>query len=245
MMACGSPSTAPLRDTTRLTMTTPTIDSLRRSRTGPSSAGTSRRPSRNRRPTGASSMTAGSGAMRRISPSVSVNDGGDAHLARQLGLRLQVARLAVHGDDDLRPHPAVHLAQLVAPRMPGDVHQRLVVGEDIAAVAGEAVLDAPDGLLVAGNGARGKDDDVALVERDLRMLLLGDAGERGARLALAAGAQQHDLVAVEVGELVLVEVAEALRQVAGLDGDVDDAMQGAAGDDQLAARPPAPPRRRL
>ena len=68
------------------------------------------------------------------------------------------------------------------------------------------------------------------------MLLLGDAGERGARLALAAGAQQHDLVAVEIGELVLVEVAEALRQVAGVDGDVDDAMQGAAGDDQLAAR---------
>ena len=91
--------------------------------------------------------------------------------------------------------------------MAGDVHQRLVVGQDIAADAREVVLDAPDRLLVAGDGARGEDDEVALVERDLGMLLLGDAGERGARLALAAGAQQHDVAALEIAELVLVEVA--------------------------------------
>ena len=42
-------------------------------------------------------------------------------------------------------------------------------------------------------------------------------------------------LAVEVAELVLVEIAEALRQVAGLHRHLDDAMQGAAGDDQLAA----------
>ena len=189
-------------------------------------------------PTGASSMTAGSGASRTISPSSQREHGLDAHLARELGLRLQMARLAVHRHDDLRPHPAVHLAQLVAARVTGDVHQRFVVGQDIAAVARQVVLDAPDRLLVARDGARGEDHDIALVERDLRVLLLGDARERGARLALAAGAQQHDVAAVEVGELVLVEVLEALRQVAGIDGDLDHAVQRAPRNDELAAGRP-------
>ena len=102
-------------------------------------------------------------------------------------------RLAVHRHDDLGRSPGVHAPQLIAPRMAGDVHQRFVVGEDIAAGAREVVLDAPDRLLVAGNGARGEDHDVALVERDLRMLLLGDARERRALLALAAGAQEDDV----------------------------------------------------
>ena len=48
--------------------------------------------------------------------------------------------------------------------------------------------------LVAGDGARGEDDEVALVELDGGMLVVGDAGHRRARLALAARAQQHHLV---------------------------------------------------
>ncbi len=91
----------------------------------------------------------------------------------------------------------------------------------------------PTAFSLPGMVREEKIDEVALVERDLRMLLLGDARQRRARLALAAGAQQYDVAAVEVGELVLVEVAEALRQVAGVDGDLDHAVQGAAGDDEL------------
>ena len=45
------------------------------------------------------------------------------------------------------------------------------------------------------------------VERDLGVLVLGDARQRGARLALAAGAQQHDLAARQIAELLLVEIA--------------------------------------
>ena len=136
---------------------------------------------------------------------------------------------AVHRHDDLGAQQAVHAPQLIAPRMPGDVHQRFVVGEDIAAGAREVVLDAPDRLLVARNGARGKDHDVALVERDLRMLLFRDARERRTLLALAAGAQEDDVAPRQRLELVLVEKAEALRQVAGIDGDLDHAVQRAAG----------------
>ncbi len=65
------------------------------------------------------------------------------------------------------------------------------------------------------------------------MLLLGDAVERGALLALAAGAQKHDLVARQVAELVLVVMLEALRQVAGLARDLDHAVERTARDDQV------------
>ena len=66
------------------------------------------------------------------------------------------------------------------------------------------------------------------------MLVLGDAGEGGARLALAAGAQGTISARLQEAELVLVEIAEVLRQVAGVDRDLDDAVQRAARDDELA-----------
>ena len=78
--------------------------------------------------------------------------------------------------------------------MAGDVHQRVAVGDDIAAQIDEPVLDTPDRALVARDGARGEDDEIALVELHVGMLVLGDAGHRRARLALAARAQQDDLV---------------------------------------------------
>ena len=107
-----------------------------------------------------------------------------------------------------RLQPAIDLLQLVATRVAGDVHQRVGVGDDLAALPGEAVLDLGDRLLVAGNGARGEDHQIALAERDRRVVVFGDAGERGAGLALAAGAQQQNLVGLQIGELVLVERRE-------------------------------------
>ena len=68
-----------------------------------------------------------------------------------------------------------------------------------------------DRLLVAGDGARGEDHEVARGERHVRMLVLGDAGQRGARLALAAGQQRHDLVARQVA--VGVRAAERRQPV--------------------------------
>ena len=68
-----------------------------------------------------------------------------------------------------------------------------------------------------------------------RMLVCGDARHGGARLALAAGRQAHDLVALQIGELLLVEVVEILRQIAGFDAHLDRAVQRAAGDDEAAA----------
>ncbi len=66
------------------------------------------------------------------------------------------------------------------------------------------------------------------------MIAVCDAGHGRARFALAAGTQQHDIGPLHVREVLLVVVLEVLRQVAGIDGDLDDAVERAAGYDQLA-----------
>ena len=63
---------------------------------------------------------------------------------------------------------------------------------------------------------------------------IGDARHRGARLALAARAQHDGLVGRQVGEPLLIEIGEAFRQVAGVDRDLDDAMQRAPRDHERA-----------
>ena len=67
------------------------------------------------------------------------------------------------------------------------------------------------------------------------MLVLGDARERGARLALAAGAQRHDLVGRQVAvELGAAEILDAV-EIAGLARDLLDAVHRAADHHDLAA----------
>ena len=126
------------------------------------------------------------------------NDLGDAGRARELGVLGEMQRLAVHRNGDARLHPAIKLRHLGAARMAGDVHQMRAVGDDLDALPHQPVDELADRLLVARDGARGEDHQVALRERHLGVLVLGDARERGARLALAAGAQRHDLVVRQV-----------------------------------------------
>ena len=138
---------------------------------------------------------AGSGA-RLHHVAVATDDSRHARRTRELRVLLQMPRLAVHGDGDLRPHPAVHLLQLLAARMAGDVHQRIAIGDDLAAEIEPAGSGcAPTARSLPGMVREEKMTRSPFVELDLGMLVLGDARERGARLALAAGAQQHHLVA--------------------------------------------------
>ncbi len=131
-----------------------------------------------------------------MSPLRTLTHLADAGSTRELGMLGQMPRLPVHGDGDARANPAVHLLELLAPRMAGDVDQRVAVGENLAAQIDELVLDAANLALVSRNGARGEDDEVAPPELDAGVLVLGDARQRRARLALAACAQEHHLVAV-------------------------------------------------
>ena len=72
-------------------------------------------------------------------------------------------------------------------------------------------------------------------ERDLGMLVLGDARERRARLALAAGAERHDLVGRQIA--VGIHRPEILHavEIAGLARDLHDALHGAADHHDLAS----------
>ena len=65
------------------------------------------------------------------------------------------------------------------------------LGHDLDAEPHQRVLQPADRLLVAGDDARGEDHGVAVLEHDVRVVVAGDAGQRGARLALAAGADQQ------------------------------------------------------
>ena len=61
-----------------------------------------------------------------------------AHLLRQALVRVQVARLAMHRHRDLRLDPAVHLLELVAAGMAGDVDEMVALGDHLDALAGPA-----------------------------------------------------------------------------------------------------------
>ena len=65
---------------------------------------------------------------------------------------LQMSSLAMHGDGDLGLHPAIELLELATPRVAGDMDRRILVGDELEATVGEAVLHAANGLLVAGDG---------------------------------------------------------------------------------------------
>ena len=73
------------------------------------------------------------------------------------------------------------------------------------------VADRP---LVAGDHAAGEHHRVALAQRDARMRVHRDARQRAARLALAAGDQDQQIVVRDIVGLVLADEARNGRQIA-------------------------------
>ena len=146
----------------------------------------------------------------------------------------EMQRFPMRGDENVRPHPFDHVAQFGAARMPGYVHEMIAVGDHVHALCHQPVDDARHRLLVARNGAGGKDHAVAATQRDFRMLVLGDAGERGARLALAAGAKRQHLVRRQIAVgLHLAEILHAV-EVTGLARHLHDPLHSPADHHDLA-----------
>ena len=71
------------------------------------------------------------------------------HSRGELGMRDQVAGLAMHRDRDLRADHLVHAHQLVARRMPRDMDEMVLLGDDLDAEPDQRVLQPADRLLVA------------------------------------------------------------------------------------------------
>ena len=134
----------------------------------------------------------------------------------QLRMFGQMPRLAVHGDGDLRSDPLVHLGQFFSGRMAGNVDEMVPVGHNVQAQAAEGVLQAPNGDLVPGNDAGREDDRIPFFQNHMRVLVAHDAPQGGARLALATGAEQQDLVARQVAKVFDPDRRLNIGQVAGV-----------------------------
>ena len=93
---------------------------------------------------------------------------------------------------------------------------------------------APDRLLVARDRARGENHAIAFRQRDIRMLVLRDACECGAWLALRAGQQRHDLVARQIAVGVGRAEFRNVVEIAAIAGDVGHPVHGAADHHDLA-----------
>ena len=128
----------------------------------------------------------------RISPSSSrMTFSTMSRLRGEFGVALEVAVVAVDGDEELGPQQVDHQAQLFLRAVAADVDEALgaVVVDDLGVAALEVVDHAVDGLLVAGDDARAEHDGVAGVDLGELVVVDGGAGERGHGLALGAGDQ--------------------------------------------------------
>ena len=166
----------------------------------------------------------------------------DARVARELGVGGEHAVLAVDRHDGSRPHEREERAQLLGARVPRDVHRRDLLVEDLGAVLREPVDRVVDAELVPRDRLRRDDHRVTPLDRDVRVVAVGDARQRGHRLALATGAEDEDAVGRQVHRLLRrddgvvreVDVAEVPRDVHVLPhGASDDRDPAPVGDRHL------------
>ncbi len=163
---------------------------------------------------------------------------GDAGGCGQLDVALEVAVVAVDGNEELGAHEVDHHAEFFLGAVAGDVDEAVgaVIVDDIGIATLEVVDDAVYGLLVAGDDARAEKDGVAGFDFCEAMVIDGGAGEGGHGLALGAGDQDAELVGWGVLDLVGVD-DEALRRIdiAKVLRDLGGVIDGAADDGELAA----------
>ena len=179
-------------------------------------------------------ISAPPGASRTRSPLRQVSDLAARRAARERRVLGQMQRLAMHRHDDLRLHPVEQVGELVAARMAGDVDQMGAVGDDLDALVDQPVDRRGRRFSLPGMVREEKITRSPRRECDVGMLVGGDARQRRARLALAAGAERHHLV----GRQIAVGVDRAERrdavEIAGLARDLDDPLHGAADHHDLA-----------
>ena len=112
------------------------------------------------------------------------------HIVRQLAVGAQMAHLPVHRHEIGGLCQRLHELQLLLAGMPRDMNLHNRIMQHLHIHAGKLVDDAPYQLFVARNGAGREHHEVIRVERDLRVVAVGHAVERGHRLPLAAGGDQ-------------------------------------------------------
>ncbi len=159
----------------------------------------------------------------------------DAGQGAQFGVGTQVAPFAVDRHEVLRAADVVEVQELARGRVAGDVDLGVALVDDVRAPAGQAVDDAVDRVLVAGDEGRREDHRVAVDDSDL-VVAVGHPRQGCHRFALGAGADQHHLVVREVVQRLDVhDQARRDLQVAQVPGDAHVADHRAADEGDPAA----------
>ena len=123
------------------------------------------------------------------------------HAQRHFAVQHHVAVIAMERHHELGPEHRQHHLQLLLRRVAGDMHALPAI-DDIGAQPEQVVDHTPDRDLVAGD-RRGRDDDrIAGLDLDVRIIAIGHTRQGGHRLALAACANDRNLVVGIAGHLV-------------------------------------------
>ncbi len=105
---------------------------------------------------------------------------------------------------------------------------RHLVRNDPHALLRQRVLHVEDALLISRDDARGEDDRITLIQCDMAMGVIRDTAERGALLALAAGAEIKDLVARKGARLGFVDQVRQVGEHTCLHRRIDDLVHASS-----------------
>ena len=163
---------------------------------------------------------------------------GAVHSSGHFGVQLELAVLAVDGNEVFRFDQVDDELEFVLAGVPADVDGRRssVLVDDVGLAAKEVIDHAVDGFLVAGDDAARKHDGIALF--DFGVLVIIDGGARQGRhgLALRAADQHADFFGREILHLPGID-HEAVGDfdVAEVFGDFGGVVHGAAEECDFAA----------
>ncbi len=98
---------------------------------------------------------------------------------------------------------------------------RIHPGDHLDALGGERIHQRIDRALIARDDAAGEHQRIARLERQMRMRAVGHARERGARLALAAGADVKHRFRRQISRLLHRHEVRHVDEIAGLTRGID------------------------
>ena len=144
-----------------------------------------------------------------------------------------MAQFSMHRNRHGRANLGVHARQFIPRRMSGDVDQLILIGDQAHAAANQAILQMPNRLLVTGDHPGREDHNIALLQGDMGMIVIGDSGQRSPWLALAPRANQYRPIRWQIADLFFIDEGNVLEIAVFLRGG-DHAVQGSSNQRDLS-----------